>query len=136
MKNLLFLLIIFIPISSSAQSENFKLNDCVSSFEISFYNRLEAGYAHDRHTNPKHDEIHIIFGDRNISFNGYSFSSLEKMLQRLSEYQQNRTYISDYNFTIGIHNAAHFYMLDQLLCGLSGISSEISSQNKAKLYLF
>ena len=136
MKKIAFLLIICIPIIISAQSENFKPNDCFSQFEISFYNRPGADYAHDRHTNPNHDEIHIIIEENGFIFNGNSFSRLDKMHSNLIEYQENRTFITDYYFTIGICNSAPFYILQNLFCELEEISKDIPSTYIVKLYTF
>ena len=136
MKKLFLPLIIWIPILSSAQTDAFDLNDCVSGFEISFYKSLDADNADGRHMSPDHNEIHIIIDENHFKLNNNSYFSVDDLWVALRAYQIYRIKSTNYYFTIGLHNSVSIYKLSELLCYLSKKKSKIPSSKEVKLYIF
>lgn len=126
----------FFQIIAWSQIKNFKQNDCLSNYQITFYKTADVDYVDDRHNSPNDDEIHILIEGDSFILNGYSYPTVDELLSGLISYHEIRNYISDYFFTLGIHSSTQFYVLNELLCGLSEIEADISSDTRVKLYLY
>lgn len=127
---------IFFQIIAWSQSKNFKQNDCISNYQITFYDSANVGFVDERHTSPNDNEIHILIERESYILNSRSSPNVDELVSRLISDQEKRKYTTDYYFTIGIQSSTQISILNELLCGLLGIEEEISSDRRIKLYLY